>query len=304
MKFPVIGITILFLAGPAAAFAGDLNENYQSLQEAVAKKDPVLVKKLVQEICPQLDEELAAPAPEAQAEKEAWKTHQEWAKGVQTYTEYALFATALGTQPEVTVDLISALEQENPKSKYLDQAYAAYLYALNQTGAAAKIPAIAEKALPNFPENEDLLLVLTENAVSRKQSDRALTYANRLVAALSRHGAPEGMPAADWERKRSTGLARGYWLAGVISGEKSLYAAADRNLRAALPMVQGNASLTGPALFYLGVANYNIGKMTNNKAKVLEGAKFSDQAALIAGPYQDQAWRNAALIKREAASMR
>jgi len=44
--------------------------------------------------------------------------------------------------------------------------------------------------------------------------------------------------------------------------------------------------------------------MTANKARVLEGAKFSDQSAQIAGPMQDQAWRNAALIKKEAATMR
>lgn len=255
-------------------------------------------------MCPAIDEALAVPAPEAQDAKKDWSSQQEWTKSVQTYTEYALFATAAGAPPATTVDLIATLEQENPKSKYLDQAYSHYLVALNQTGAAAKIPAIAEKALANFPDNEDLLLVATENAVSRKQSDRALNYANRLVASLNRHSAPEGMSAADWERKRSAGLARGYWISGVISGERNLYAAADRNLRAALPLIQGNASLTGPALFYLGVANYNIGKMTANKAKVLEGAKFSDQAAAIAGPYQDQAWRNAALIKKEAATMR
>ena len=29
---------------------------------------------------------------------------------------------------------------------------------MNKTGAAAKIPGVAEKALANFPENEDLLL--------------------------------------------------------------------------------------------------------------------------------------------------
>lgn len=46
MKLPVFGMTMLLLAGPAAAIAGDLNETYQSLQEAVAKKDPVLVKRL------------------------------------------------------------------------------------------------------------------------------------------------------------------------------------------------------------------------------------------------------------------
>ena len=37
-------------------------------------------------------------------------------------------------------------------------------YALHKTGAAAKIPAIAEKAVASFPENDDVLLALAESA--------------------------------------------------------------------------------------------------------------------------------------------
>jgi hypothetical protein len=303
VKLPALGIVIALLTGPAAVFAGDLNETYEALQQAVAKKDPALVKKLVLEIHPLIKEDLATPEPTAEADKQYWGSHQDWVKGVATYADYALYATAVVSPPAATVDLISTLEQTSPKSKYLDEAYGPYLIALNKTGAGARIPAVAEKALANFPENEDLLIVLADNAVSRRQNDRALTYANRLVAALNRHPRPEGA-TADWDRKRNAALGRGYWISGMISGEQNLYAAADRNLRAALPLIQGTDSMTGPALFYLGVANYNIGKMTNNKAKVLEGAKFSDQSAAIAGPLQDQAWRNAALIKKEAATMR
>ena len=202
------------------------------------------------------------------------------------------------------IDLIATLEQQNPKSRFLDEAYGPYLVALNKTGAAAKIPAIAAKALANFPENEDLLLVLTEDAARRSQNDRALTYANRLVAALEKHPRPEGAAAADWERKRSAGLTRGYWTAGVISAEKGLWMAADKNLRAALPMVRGNDAMTGPALYYLGVANYQLGKMTLNKARILEAAKFSEQATAIDGPYLEQARHNALVMKNEAARMR
>ena len=304
MRLSALGMTMLLLAGPAAAAAGDLNDTYQNLQQAVGKKDAVAVKKLAADIQPILSKALAVPEPQAADEKDAWKSQIEYAKSIQTYSEYALYVTAIASPPAVLVDLVATLEKQNPKSKYLDDAYGPYLYALNQTGASAKIPAIAEKALECFPDNEDLLLVLAENAMSRKQSDRALGYANRLVAAVNRHPRPEGVAAADWEKKRDAALSRGYWMAGVLSGEKNEYAAADRNLRAALPLIQGSDAMKAPALFYLGVANYNIGKMTNNKAKVLEGAKFSDQAAAIAGPYQDQAWRNAALIKKEAAVMR
>jgi hypothetical protein len=112
------------------------------------------------------------------------------------------------------------------------------------------------------------------------------------------------MAAGDWERKRSAALAHGYYIAGVISAEKSLYVPADKNLRAALPLIQGQPAMMGPALFYLGMANYQLGKMTNNKAKVLEGAKFSEQSMAIPGPYQDQARHNSLVMKDDAAKMR
>jgi hypothetical protein len=304
VRLSALGFAFALLIGPAAATAADLNETYEQLQQAVTKKDPALVKKLAVEIQPLIKQDLAEPAPEGADERQTWGTHQDYVKGIAIYADYALYATALASAPAITVDLIATLEQNSPKSKYLDEAYGSYLNALNKTGAGAKIPAIAEKGLTNFPENEDLLLVLADNAVSRRQNDRALNYANRLVAALGRHPKPDGIAAADWDRKRNAMLGRGYWISGIVSGEANQYAAADRNLRAALPLIQGTDSMTGPALFYLGVANYNIGKMTNNKARMLEGAKFSDQSAAIAGPLQDQAWRNAALIKKEAASMR
>jgi hypothetical protein len=112
------------------------------------------------------------------------------------------------------------------------------------------------------------------------------------------------MSAADWDRKKTGALGRGYFIAGFIHAEKGVYANADKELRAALPMIKGNDSMMGPALFQLGVANYQLGKMTLNKQKMMEGATFSDQCAAIVGPYAQQAWKNSALIKKEAAAMR
>jgi hypothetical protein len=99
-------------------------------------------------------------------------------------------------------------------------------------------------------------------------------------------------------------LGHGYWIAGVIYGEKNQYTAADKNLRAALPFIQGNAAMLAPAFFYLGMANYQLGQMTVNRALVLEGAKFSEQSAAIASDYTDQARHNALVMKAQAAKMR
>ena len=306
MKLPILGMAILFLVGPAVAVADDLEDAVQSLKDAVAKKDVEAVKKLAATIRPMTAEIVAQAAPAGADEKKEWEERVAYAKSTQLYVESAFYTVAVQSEPAVTVDLLSALEQQNPKSKYLNMSYGAYLLALDKSGAKAKAPAVAEKGLANFPDNDDLLLYMTETAYSKKppQVDRALAFANRLTAAIAKHGKPEGVSDADWERKRSAELAYGYYTAGVISAEKGLFVPADKNLRAALPLVQNQPAMLGPALFYLGMANYQLGKMTLNKAKMLEAAKFSEQSVAIPGPYQDQARHNALVIKDEAARMR
>jgi len=302
LSFPM---ALLLFAGYGIALAADdLETTFQNLKEADSKKDAAQVKKLAVDAIGLALKAASEPAPTAEDEKATWKSQVEYYHSIETFAEYALLGAALASPPETTIDLISTLEQQSPKSKYLDQGYSAYFVALNKTGAAAKIPDIAEKALKNFPDNEDLLLVLTENARSKNQTDRALTYATRLVSVLIKHPKPENVPAADWEKKKSVSLAEGYWVSGVIYGEKNRYVEADKNLRAALPLIAGNEAMLGPAYFYLGLANYQLGKMTLNKARILEGAKFSDQCAAIKGPLATQAWKNSAIMKDEAGKMR
>lgn len=296
-------MAVLLVAGAAAAAADDLDTTYQNLKDAVTKKDAVQVKKLATEACALARKEVSAPAPEG-TEEEAVKQRVAYVRDIEGYTEYALFATAVQSEPATMLDLLVTLEQQNPKSKYLDQAYGSYLMALTKTGAAAKVPDTAEKALVNFPENEDLLLVVADTAWTRKQTDRALVYANRIISVLSKHPKPEGIAAADWERKRSASLGRAYWMAGIINGDKGKYVDADRNLRAALPLIRGNDNMTAPALYSLGIANYQLGKMTNAKAKVLEGAKFCEESGTIQWAKAHDAWRDAQVMKKEAGAMR
>src|SRR5262249_44575906 len=149
----------------------------------------------------------AVPEPEAAAEKDTWKQRNERARGIESYTEYALYSSASQGQPAATVDLMAALEQQNPKSKYLDLGYARYMNALNQSGGSANAPAVAEKALANFPENQDLLLLLANSSMQNKQPDRALDYSKRLVAVIEKHPPkPEGVSDEDWTKKENTAL--------------------------------------------------------------------------------------------------
>jgi tetratricopeptide (TPR) repeat protein len=299
-----LSLATVLLAGPVALAAGDLDGVLERLKLAQSQNDTAQIKKLAVELHELACEAIATPAPQSADEKEAWVNSVDIARSAQTFGEYALYAAAIQAQPATLVDLVATLEELNPKSKYLDEAYGPYLTAVARTGGSAKVVGLAEKALANFPDNEDLLLVLSDSAMTRNQADRALGYANRLTAVLIRHARPEGVSAADWERKRSLALAHGYWTAGVVYAGKGQYMNADKNLRAALPLLQNNPAMLGPALFHLGVANYQIGKMTVNKERILDGARFSEQSAAIESPYADQARHNALVMKADAAKMR
>jgi tetratricopeptide (TPR) repeat protein len=303
MKLSVLGIAIFLLTGPVVV-ADELDDAYQSLQNAVTKKDAPQVKKLAVQVCELARKVIASPEPTNAIEKEDWPNRLKYTKEAEAYTEYALYATAVQSDSAAMVDLLGTLEQQSPKSKYLDDGYAAYLAALHQVGKDDAIPAIAEKAIVNFPNNPDLLLVMATSAQAKKQSDRAISFANRLVAAANARQKPEAESAADWERQKGVWLGRGYWIAGVTNGERNLYALSNKSLRAALPYIKGEPALMGPALFYLGVDNYQLGVMTNNKKQVLEGASFSEESAAIPGQFQGLAARNAQSIKATADQMR
>jgi tetratricopeptide (TPR) repeat protein len=305
MKLLVLGFAIVSSVGAAAVVTtDDLDVVFQNLKQAGAQKDFARVEKSAGELFALTRQAIAASAPEDEAAKEAWSNRAAYARDLELQAEYALSAAAFEAPAQTAIALLVSLEKQNPKSKYLDLAYARYFMVLQQTGAASKIPAIAEKAVANFPENEDLLLVLADTAMNRKQSAAALNYSRRLVAVLNKHPKPEGMSAADWERKKSAALGRGYWIAGITLSEKSQYFEADKNLRAALPLIKGSEAMAAPALYYLGVANLQLGRMTMNKAQVLEAARFSAQAANIPGPYAQPAQHNALVMKSEAEKMR
>jgi hypothetical protein len=303
MKLSVVGIAIFLLTGPVVV-ADELDDTYQSLQDAVTKKDAAQVKKLAVPLFELSRKVIGAPEPTSAIEKEDWPNRIKYAKEAEGYAEYALYATGVQADAATMVDLLGLLEAQSPKSKYLDQGYDAYLAALHQVGKDDAVAGIADKAIVNFPNNPDLLLVVANTAQVKKQADRAIQFANRLVAAANSRQKPEALPAADWERKKSIWLGRGYWISGVLNGEKNLYALSNKSLRAGLPYIKGEPGLMGPALFYLGLDNYQLGKMTNNKKQVLEGATFSEQCAAIAGPFQDQAYRNSMAMKADANNMR
>jgi tetratricopeptide (TPR) repeat protein len=304
MKLATLGFVVLLGAGPGLAAPDDLDTAFQEFKQADAQKDTAKLKERAVAAYALAHKLASTPAPDNDAGKEAWTQNVERGRSVELSIEYALLAAALQGPAATKVELLSTLEQQNPKSKYLAQAYGPYLEALKQTGAASKMQAVAEKALSNLPENVDLLLWLADSAYTRKQAPRALSYSKRLIAVLNKRAKPEGLSADDWERKRTAALGHAYYLAGSALNDQQQYQEADKNLRAALPLAKGNDALRAQVLYLLGVANYQFGLLTNNKAMVMEAVKFSKQSAEIPGPAQQNARSNAYVMEQQTYKMR
>ena len=290
MRLAVIGL----LAFGGLVLSADLNDSYKALKDAFEKKDYAQVKTLAAETAKEAEALAKEKQPAEAGDVEGWKSRQQFAKEVQDYVEYSLAVSATQAgDPAITIDLTEALIALDPKSEQIDIATPQYLAALNKQSPAKAIAA-ANKILVGRPENEYAL-----DAVARNWSapGPALTAANRLIAVMGRKKKPEGMSDADWQKTRNDMLGSAYMSAGIIQAGQSRYADADRNLKAALPLVGGSS--TSYIYYYLGVSNFQMGKLTTDKAKMTTGLQYTEKAAGIAGPMQTQASNNAAIMKRE-----
>ena len=297
MRLAVIGL----LALGGLVWAADLKDTYGSLKDAFEKKDYAQVKALAAETAKEARDLAKEAQPSDAGQMDAWKGRQQFAKEAEEYAEYALAVSASqASDPAITIELTEALIAQDPKSDQIDTAAPQYLAALGKQGAA-KAAAGANKILAGRPENEYAL-----DAVARNWSSPgpALAAANKLVGVIGRKKKPESMSEADWQKTRNDMLGSAYVSAGVLQAGASRWADADRNLKAALPLVGGNSTMLSYAYYYLGVSNYQMGKLTADKSKMQTGIQYTEKAVSTGGPMQGQASNNAQIMKREMAGGR
>src|SRR5260370_42325838 len=123
----------------------DLDTALATLKAAEAKKDPDLVKKWSSTTAALAQKAIAIPQPKEEDAVEEWKKHVDYAKQVNTYSEYAIYATALQTtDPRKKADLIETLYDRDPQSQYMPQLFPAAVQALQQMNDADRKTAFAE----------------------------------------------------------------------------------------------------------------------------------------------------------------
>src|ERR1051326_7172141 len=269
-----------------AADPNDLDLAYATLKTAEAKGDVEQIKKY-SGMTSDAARKIAAKAPANDEDK----ARIEYAKQIDVYSEYALSTAALKAQePAKVVELVEALEQRNPKSQYLAQVSGVYLYDLGKTGQAGKACGAAERLGAANAKDVDALIWAADCNLRASHADRAVAEASKAL---------EGLNSADVGARRGAISGHANWVLGVAYGSQQKWGLANKALRAALPMVKGDAGLAPAAYFFLGLSNYNLGKAVGDKSQMKEGLQFFEQCSEMKSNYQGQASQNVRVIKQE-----
>jgi tetratricopeptide (TPR) repeat protein len=278
----------------------DIDAAYANLKASEGKKDAEGVLKWSDTTSQIARKAVAAPKTAEQSDEE-FKHAVDFAKQVDTYTEYSLYATALQeTDPAKVMKLAEALEQRNPKSQYIEMVMPRYSAVARQANAMPAAVAYGERAYQRGQFSEDMLLLMADQALqSGKEPAKVIQYAEKVLEIMGSKAKPEGVSDADWDRKKNVTTGLAYWMAGTTLSGQNKFAEADKMLRPSLPLVKDNPQLHGMALFHLGLANYKMAQKSKNKAQIADAVSFSKQSAAIKGPLQAQAAKNVRVMQQE-----
>lgn len=281
----------------------DLETALAALKALEANKDPDNVKKWSGLTSGIARKTISAQKP-ADVDADEWKQKMDYAKQVDIYCEYALYASALASpNPAKTIELVEALEQRSPQSQYLAQSYGSYFRALLQAKNTEKAVAVSEKLMAAGQADEDMLITVAEYNFNKQQSpDKVIAVSTKAVEVLNAKAAPAGVDPAVWAKAKNAKLGAAHWYAGMTYANQNKFPQADTELRAALPNVEGNDWFKGGALFTLGLANFKMGESAkggSGSKQILDAYRFSQQSAAIKSPWQALAQKNVAAIRSQ-----
>jgi hypothetical protein len=287
---------VLAVAEAAYANGPDMDAAYYALKAAVAKEDLAEAKKWSERTSEAARKVTSSAKTAADADA---KQQLEYAKQVDEYSEYALYVLALKAQPKEEADLVDTLIKQNPKSQYLPEVATSYFAALNKAGEGSKVCPAAEKMAAGASKNAEAMIVAADCSMRAQKGAGMVTYGSKALEAINSRTKEEGTSDADWASKKESIIGSADWYVGVGYSLEGKYGPANKSLRNALPLVKGNEQLHEMALFYLGLANYSLGKAIGDRGQMRQGLQFFQQSAEMSGPMQDQASRNAKLVLAE-----
>lgn len=278
--------------------AMDIDAAYANLKASEAKKDTDGVLKW-SGVTSEIARKTVATPKSAEQSDEEFAHAVDFAKQVDVYTEYSLYAMASQeTDPQKVITLAETLEKRNPKSQYILMLMPRYAAMARQANALPAAVAYGERAYQRGQYSPDLLLLMADQSLQQRNPDKVVEYSDKIVQVMN-GPKPEGVADADWERKKTVTTGLAYWMAGTALAGQNKFPQADKMLRSALPLVKDNEQLYGTALFHLGLANYKMAQSSKNKTQMADAMNFSKQAAAIKGPLQAQAAKNVKVMQQE-----
>jgi hypothetical protein len=279
----------------------DAGSAHACLKLAEAKKDPDGIKAWSARTSQVARKVAASPQPKEENEVEGWKARVDFAKQLDIYTEYSLYAATLATpEAKKKAELLAEIEQRDDKYEHLpmlrDHVFRALWAANDAPGALAMAGRLSQKG----QASDEMLLGAAEGALNQKDYDSAVLFAGKLIGSLPAKPKPAGVADADWEAMKTKALASAYYIEGSSCANQNKFAEADKSLRAGLPYMKDNEQLLAGAYFYLGLANFKLGDAKPpDTARLLDAIKFNQQCAAVKGPFQALAQRNLKAIKAQ-----
>jgi tetratricopeptide (TPR) repeat protein len=274
----------------------DLDAAHNNLKAAEAMNDPDRIRKWSDQTSRMARKVVASPQPSKEDAVADWKTKVDFARQLDTYTEYALYAGAVKTaDPRKRIELAEALEARNPSSQYVGMVAEFRFNSYVQLGDNPKALAFAEKTLEAKQDNEEMLAFVANQYVETKRDpDKVIAYSARVVELMNTKPKPDGVSEPDWDRKRKMLSGLAHFMSGSTLLDQGKLPQADKDLRAAVPLVEGNDQLKAATLFYAGLANYRL-------KNIPDAIEFDRQCAEIASPFQATAAESVRAMRSQAA---
>ncbi len=244
----------------------------KGLQLAEKKQDAVLIRQWSDAAAHAADSVLSSPL--------SGQSRMEVARSVRVYTDYLAYSgiVKIADSAAKRVQLEEFL-QRNKNSSYQTAVEDLYLETWRESGdAAVALTIVAENYMQGANEPKKLL-----------------AYATNILALLDSQPKPQRISAAEWSRKKALLEGRANWMMGRASIQLDKFKEADKSIRVALPYLKGDSKLTSAALFYLGWANYRMGRVS-------DAIRFNQQCILVKGPFQEYAAKNLVAIQAETTS--
>jgi len=291
--------TALFALDPAqAAVTHRVRTAALAVKSAEALGQPEGILRWAKHSHQSAEELLSAKAPE-DFEEDAWTAEKAYAKQVSQYADYAhlLLATKSTDAAEVST-YGEALRVLNPDSEYLPAIVERqFVVARASNNRELAVPAAEALTETGKGSDETLLYLASVYLETKQKQDKIIPYTDSALEKLKSKPRPESVTEEEWKKQTdfSTGLA--HWVQGLHHATGSRWAQANKSLRSALPLIGGNATMQAAAYFYLGIANFEIGKRSKDHKEIVDAVKFTELCTKMRSPYQAQAKQNLTAIQ-------